>query len=104
MYQTFLPTIAAVKNPTSKIVYDEHNHERYRPGEASKMTFAYFVLTGGKFVYVSLIRFLILKFVLSLSPSKDVIALSSLVVDLFNIEPGTTVTIKWHGKPVFIRH
>ncbi|KAJ9189781.1 hypothetical protein P3X46_001035 [Hevea brasiliensis] len=97
-------TVAAVKNPTSKIVYDEYNHERFPPGDPSKWAFAYFVLTGGRFVYASVIRLLILKFVLSMSASKDVLALASLEVDLSGIEPGTTVTVKWRGKPVFIRH
>ncbi|KAJ6705203.1 CYTOCHROME B-C1 COMPLEX SUBUNIT RIESKE MITOCHONDRIAL [Salix purpurea] len=96
-------TVAAVKNPTSKIVYDEHNHERYPPGDPSKRAFAYFVLTGGRFVYASLIRLLVLKFVLSMSASKDVLAMASLEVDLSSIEPGSTVTVKWRGKPVFIR-
>lgn len=96
-------TVAAAKNPTSKIVYDEYNHERFPPGDPSKRAFAYFVLTGGRFVYASLLRLLILKFVLSMSASKDVLALASLEVDLSNIEPGNTVTVKWRGKPVFIR-
>jgi len=96
-------TVAAVKNPTSKIVYDEYNHERFPPGDPSKRAFAYFVLTGGRFVYASLIRLLILKFVLSMSSSKDVLAMASLEVDLSSIEPGSTVTVKWRGKPVFIR-
>ncbi|KAG6512286.1 hypothetical protein ZIOFF_030383 [Zingiber officinale] len=96
-------TVAAVKNPTSKITYDEHNHERYPPGDPSKRAFAYFVLTGGRFVYASLLRLLILKLVLSMSPSKDVLALASLEVDLSNIALGSTVTVKWRGKPVFIR-
>lgn len=96
-------TISATKNPTSKILYDEHNHERYPPGDPSKRAFAYFVLTGGRFVYASLLRLLILKFVLSMSASKDVLALASLEVDLSSIKPGTTVTVKWRGKPVFIR-
>ncbi|XP_051128507.1 cytochrome b-c1 complex subunit Rieske-4, mitochondrial-like [Andrographis paniculata] len=97
------PTVAAIKNPSAKIVYDEHNHERYPPGDPSKRAFAYFVLTGGRFVYASLARLLVLKFVLSMSASKDVLALASLEVDLSSIEPGTTVTVKWRGKPVFIR-
>ncbi|XP_065865790.1 cytochrome b-c1 complex subunit Rieske-4, mitochondrial-like [Euphorbia lathyris] len=96
-------TVTAVKNPTSKIVYDEYNHERFPPGDPSKRAFAYFVLTGGRFVYASLIRLLVLKFVLSMSASKDVLAMASLEVDLSSIEPGTTVTVKWRGKPVFIR-
>ncbi|CAN4106976.1 unnamed protein product [Withania somnifera] len=96
-------TMAAIKNPTSNIVYDESNHERFPPGDPSKRAFAYFVLTGGRFVYASLLRLLILKFVLSMSASKDVLALASLEVDLSSIEPGSTVTVKWLGKPVFIR-
>ncbi|KAH7653708.1 Quinol--cytochrome-c reductase protein [Dioscorea alata] len=96
-------TVAAMKNPSTNIVYDEYNHERYPPGDPSKRAFAYFVLTGGRFVYASLLRLLILKFVLSMSASKDVLALASLEVDLSSIEPGTTVTVKWRGKPVFIR-
>ncbi|XP_030450472.1 cytochrome b-c1 complex subunit Rieske-4, mitochondrial-like [Syzygium oleosum] len=97
------PTVAAVKNPTSKITYDEYNHERFPPGDPSKRAFAYFCLTGGRFVYASLIRLLVLKFVLSMSASKDVLAMASLEVDLSSIEPGSTVTVKWRGKPVFIR-
>ncbi|KAK1295517.1 hypothetical protein QJS10_CPA16g00815 [Acorus calamus] len=96
-------TAAAIRNPTPIITYDEHNHERFAPGDPSKRAFAYFVLSGGRFVYASLIRLLILKFVLSMSASKDVLALASLEVDLSSIEPGTTVTVKWRGKPVFIR-
>ncbi|CAA7405151.1 unnamed protein product [Spirodela intermedia] len=96
-------TAVALKTPTSKIIYDEYNHERFPPGDPSKRAFAYFVLTGGRFVYASLLRLLILKFVLSMSASKDVLALASLEVDLSSIEPGNTVTVKWRGKPVFIR-
>ncbi|KAF7134231.1 hypothetical protein RHSIM_Rhsim08G0039000 [Rhododendron simsii] len=98
------PTVAAVKNPTPRIEYDEYNHERYPPGEPSKRAFAYFVLTSGRFVYASLIRLLIIKFVLSMAPSKDVLALSSLEVDISSIEPGATVAVKWRGKPVHIKH
>lgn len=96
-------TIAAVKNPTSKIEYDESNHERFAPGDPSKRAFTYFVLTGGRFVYASFIRLLVLKFILSMSASKDVLAMASLEVDLSSIESGSTVTVKWRGKPVFIR-
>jgi ubiquinol-cytochrome c reductase iron-sulfur subunit len=36
--------------------------------------------------------------------TKDVLAMASLEVDLSNIAAGQTVTVKWRGKPVFIRH
>ena len=45
-----------------------------------------------------------LKFLLSMQASKDVLALASLEVDLANIAEGNTITVKWRGKPVFIRH
>ncbi|KAF8118129.1 hypothetical protein N665_0006s0125 [Sinapis alba] len=96
-------TVEAVKTPNSKIVYDDHNHERYPPGDPSKRAFAYFVLSGGRFVYASVLRLLVLKLIVSMSATKDVLALASLEVDLGSIEPGTTVTVKWRGKPVFIR-
>ncbi|KAG2334179.1 hypothetical protein Bca4012_016428 [Brassica carinata] len=96
-------TVEAVKTPNSKIIYDNHNHERYPPGDPSKRAFAYFVLSGGRFVYASVLRLLVLKLIVSMSATKDVLALASLEVDLGSIEPGTTVTVKWRGKPVFIR-
>jgi len=38
-----------------------------------------------------------------MSASKDVLALASSEFDLDKIEVGSTVTVKWRGKPVFIR-
>jgi ubiquinol-cytochrome c reductase iron-sulfur subunit len=38
-----------------------------------------------------------------MNPSVDVLALASIEVDVGDIEPGTQVTVKWRGKPVFIR-
>ena len=40
----------------------------------------------------------------SLNPSQDVLALSSTEVDVSQIEVGQAITVKWRGKPVFIRH
>ena len=39
-----------------------------------------------------------------MNPSADVQALSSIRVDVADVEPGTQITVKWLGKPVFIRH
>ncbi|MFT6024607.1 MAG: ubiquinol-cytochrome c reductase iron-sulfur subunit [Ascidiaceihabitans sp.] len=38
-----------------------------------------------------------------MNPSADVRALSSIFVPVGNVEPGTQLTVKWLGKPVFIR-
>ncbi len=38
-----------------------------------------------------------------MNPSADVLALASIEVDIGDVEPGTQLTVKWRGKPVFIR-
>ena len=38
-----------------------------------------------------------------MNPSADVLALSSIRVDVGDLDPGTQLTVKWLGKPVFIR-
>ncbi len=38
-----------------------------------------------------------------MNPSADVLALSSIRVDVADLELGTQLTVKWLGKPVFIR-
>ncbi len=38
-----------------------------------------------------------------MNASADVKALASIRVDIADIEPGTQLTVKWRGKPVFIR-
>ncbi|OSQ38511.1 ubiquinol-cytochrome c reductase iron-sulfur subunit [Thalassospira mesophila] len=43
-------------------------------------------------------------FVDSMNPSKDVLALSSVEVNLSNIAVGQAIKVMWRGKPVFIRH
>lgn len=98
------PTVHAIKNPTPAITYDSSNHDRFAPGDASKRAFTYAVLTGGRFIYASAIRLAVLKFILSMTASQDVLALANLEVELGNIQKGQTVTVKWRGKPVFIRH
>lgn len=43
-------------------------------------------------------------FIDSMNPGADVLALSSVEIDLAPIELGERVTISWRGKPVFIDH
>jgi ubiquinol-cytochrome c reductase iron-sulfur subunit len=40
----------------------------------------------------------------SMNPSKDVLALSSVEVDVSPIAAGSGITIVWQGKPIFVRH
>lgn len=38
-----------------------------------------------------------------MNPSADTLALASILVDVSAVEVGTQLTVKWRGKPVFIR-
>jgi ubiquinol-cytochrome c reductase iron-sulfur subunit len=43
-------------------------------------------------------------FIDSMNPAADTLALSSTELDLTPVAEGQQITIKWRGKPVFIRH
>ena len=75
-----------------------------QPGDPTRREFTYFMLGGARFVYASAARLALIKFVSSMQPSADVLALASAEFDTSGIAEGTTLTVKWRGKPVFIRH
>lgn len=39
-----------------------------------------------------------------MNPDRSVLALSSIEVDISEVAVGQSITVKWRGKPVFIRH
>lgn len=80
-----------------------HDEATAGSGDVDKRAFAYFLLGSGRFFYASAVRLLVIKLVGSLSAAADVLALASTEVDLSAIGEGATVTIKWRGKPVFIK-
>lgn len=68
--------------------------------ESSRRDFLYYA-TGGAGVVVT--GAAVWPLVNQMNPSADVLALSSISVDVSSLEPGTQLTVKWLGKPVFIR-
>lgn len=64
----------------------------------------YLVMGGARVAYASMGRLTVMKIVGSLSASADVLALGTVEVDLGGVAEGTTTTIKWRGKPVFVKH
>eukprot|EP01027_Heterolobosea_sp_BB2_P025408 GEZU01038993.1.p2 GENE.GEZU01038993.1~~GEZU01038993.1.p2 ORF type:complete len:325 (-),score=93.92 GEZU01038993.1:1076-2050(-) len=87
--------------------HTQQSVEKYRkevaPGE-DKRDFAYFVVSGGRFAFATGVRATALHFIYTMTPSKSVMALASIDVDISSIPEGKTVTLKWRGKPIFIRH
>eukprot|EP00984_Skeletonema_dohrnii_P010631 scaffold4141_cov117-Skeletonema_dohrnii-CCMP3373.AAC.14 len=75
-----------------------------RIAEPERRAFTYLLLSGVRFAYASTARVLVVKFVSSMSASADVLALASAEFDVGGVAPGKTITVKWRGKPVFIRH
>ena len=66
--------------------------------------------TRRDFIYLSTITIggagvaaFIWPFLKSMNPAEDTLALGSTEVDLSNISIGQSITVKWRGKPVFIR-
>ena len=68
--------------------------------ESSRRDFLYYTTAGAGIVAAGAA---IWPLVDQMNPSADVLALSSIRVDVGSVEPGTQLTVKWLGKPVFIR-
>lgn len=84
----------------------DNNFDHYRnndPNDPTGRTMTYLVTGTGKFMYASAARLLVLKVVASMSASADVLALSTIEVDMSGFAPGTNTVVKWRGKPVFIK-
>ncbi|KAF9293397.1 hypothetical protein BGZ88_005424 [Linnemannia elongata] len=73
-------------------------------GDATNRAFSYFMVgTTGAVSFLGA-KTTVADFLANMSASADVLALAKVEVDLSTIPEGRNVTIKWRGKPVFIRH
>jgi len=94
---------------SSKVVdtmgsYDKNYENAVPKGDADRREFTYLALGGARFLYASAARLALIKFVSTMSASKDVMAMASLEVELAKVAEGTSTVVKWRGKPVFIRN
>jgi ubiquinol-cytochrome c reductase iron-sulfur subunit len=69
--------------------------------EVSKRDFLQLITTAGAIIGAGAIAWPLID---SMNPSKDVLALSSVEVDLTPVVEGQGITISWQGKPIFVRH
>jgi ubiquinol-cytochrome c reductase iron-sulfur subunit len=72
--------------------------------DATRRAFSYFVVAAAGATYATAIKGGALDFIQSMNPSKDVQALANIEVNLGDVPEGSTITVKWRGKPLFIRH
>lgn len=81
--------------------YDDDRVDKV--AEPDRRAFTYLLLSTVRFCYASTARVIIVKFVSSMSATADVLALASAEFDVSDVPVGKTITVKWRGKPVFIR-
>ena len=70
-------------------------------GDVTKRDFLQLIATAG--AAIGAVTFAV-PLISSMNPSKDVLALSSVDVDLTPVIEGQGITIVWQGKPIFVRH
>ncbi|WBU60407.1 ubiquinol-cytochrome c reductase iron-sulfur subunit [Paracoccus albus] len=68
--------------------------------EGTRRDFLYYATAGAGAVATGAAAWTLIN---QMNPSADVQALSSIMVDVSGVEVGTQLTVKWLGKPVFIR-
>ncbi|OMH81823.1 Cytochrome b-c1 complex subunit Rieske, mitochondrial [Zancudomyces culisetae] len=66
--------------------------------------FSYFMLGATGAVVTAAAQNSVHEFLVNMAASADVLAVSKIEVDLAKIPVGSSVTLKWRGKPVFVRH
>lgn len=82
----------------------ENPNASSRSSEDSRKAFTYMVVGGGSVVSAYAAKTLVGEFISSMAASADVLALAKIEIKLSDIPEGKSVTFKWRGKPLFIRH
>jgi ubiquinol-cytochrome c reductase iron-sulfur subunit len=77
-----------------------HAHPDH-PADPGKRDFLQLVAISGAVIGAAAVAW---PFIDSMNPSKDVLALSSIEVDLTPIPEGSGITVVWQGKPIFVRN
>jgi ubiquinol-cytochrome c reductase iron-sulfur subunit len=72
-----------------------------QPADVTKRDFLKLVTGAGAAIGTAAIAWTFIDY---MDPSKDVLALSSVEVDLTPIVAGQGITVLWQGKPIFVRH
>jgi ubiquinol-cytochrome c reductase iron-sulfur subunit len=71
---------------------------------ANRKAFTYMLVAAGAVPATYVTKTIVHELLASMSASADVLALAKIEVKLAAIPEGKSVTFKWRGKPLFIRH
>ncbi len=79
----------------------EHETHSDNPGEPNRRDFLYLTTGMAGAVGVAAVAW---PFIDQMRPDASTLALASIEVNVAALEPGMSLTVKWRGKPVFIRN
>jgi ubiquinol-cytochrome c reductase iron-sulfur subunit len=80
--------------------HGDHPHGGH-PADPSKRDMLELLAGAGAAIFGASI---VVPLVSSMNPAKDVLALSSVEVDLTPVAAGQGIVVSWQGKPIFVRH
>jgi len=83
--------------------WGHYKRDRYSDSITRK-SFSYLVMGSAAAGSVSAGKNAVLGLLDTMNASADVLALANIEVDLNTIPEGAAVTVKWRGKPLFVRH
>lgn len=69
-----------------------------------RQSFTYLIAGAGSVAGAYAAKSVVTQFVSSMAAAADVLALAKIEIKLSDIPEGKSVTFKWRGKPLFIRH
>ncbi|XP_076055440.1 cytochrome b-c1 complex subunit Rieske, mitochondrial-like [Oratosquilla oratoria] len=85
---------------------DDVRDSRAKAGDSNdaRRSFSYLIAGGGCVTGAYAAKAIVSQFLSSMSASADVLALAKIEIKLDDIPEGKSVTFKWRGKPLFVRH
>jgi ubiquinol-cytochrome c reductase iron-sulfur subunit len=103
-YHRKLSTVAAVDSSKSTEIPDFSAYKRKNDDQDNSRVFSYLVVGSTGVLTAVGAKSFVTDFLANMGASADVLALAKVEVDLLKIPEGKNFTVKWRGKPVFIRH
>ena len=83
------------------VAVSEHVNEHGASGEPTRRDFLYLTTGMAGAVGAAAVAW---PFIDQMRPDASTLALASIEVNVASVEPGMSITVKWRGKPIFIRN
>lgn len=84
--------------------FSKYRRDTEDPTNVGQRAFSYLVVGSAGFAYATGAKIGVVELLATMSPSADVLAQATIEVDLAKIPEGESITTKWRGRPLFVRH